>query len=136
MNLFLNSPSHYTQEYGAIDEVYAMCEHIARNIDIRKYTEVLDTIGIVPMIAPLEVIHESGWKEIKHVSMTYRLANISLLSDYDIYCNADLIEKKWIILQNILESLKVIKVKLKGKFDYERMEQDIMILVQRQELTY
>ncbi len=28
-------------------------------------------------------------------------------------------------MKNILQSLKVVKKKLKGKFDYEQMEQDI-----------
>ena len=32
-------------------------------------------------------------------------------------------------MKNILQSLKVVKKKLKGKFDYEQMEQDIKMLV-------
>lgn len=129
MNLFINSPSYYTQEYGVIDEIYRMCAYISENIDIRLYTEWLDTIGITPMIAPVVVLNSGGWKEIKHVSFTYRMAGISLNSDYDAYCKGDITEKKRILMKNILQSLKVVKKKLKGKFDYEQMEQDIKMLV-------
>ena len=45
MNLFINSPSYYTQEYGVIDEIYRMCAYISENIDIRLYTECLDTVS-------------------------------------------------------------------------------------------
>lgn len=104
MNLFLNSPSHYTQEFSVIDEVYTMCQYISQNIDVRKYTDSLDTIGIVPMIAPSEIINETGWKEIKHVSTTFRMANIALCSDYELFCKADLNNKKKIVSENILNS--------------------------------
>lgn len=42
MNLFINSPSYYTQEYGVIDEIYRMCAYISENIDIRLYTECFE----------------------------------------------------------------------------------------------
>lgn len=127
MNLFLNSPSHYTQEFGVIEEVYMMCQYISQNIDVRNYTDSLDTIGIVPMIAPSEIIDETEWKEIKHISTRFRMANIALCSDYEQFCNADLNDKKKIVLENILDSLKVIKKKLRGKFNYEQMEKDIVV---------
>jgi len=127
MNLFLNSPSHYTQEFGVIEEVYVMCQYISQNVDVRKYTDCLDTIGIVPMIAPPEIIAETEWKEIKHISTRFRMANIALCTDYEEYCNADLNDKKKIVIENILDSLKVIKKKLREKFNYEQMEKDIMV---------
>lgn len=126
MNLFLNSPSHYTQEFGVIDEVYKMCQYISQNIDIKEYTDSLDTIGIVPMIAPSETINDSEWEEIKYVSMRFRMANISLCSDYELFCNANLKDKRKMLLDNILDSLKVIKQKLRGQFNYEKMEKDIV----------
>jgi len=131
MNLFLNSPSHYTQEFGVIDEVYLMCKYISENIDIKNYTASLDSIGVVPMVAPFEIISETGWKEIKYVSTRFRMADIALCSDYELFCNADLNEKKKIILKNILDSLKVIKKKLKGEFDYDQMEKDILFFCEK-----
>ena len=57
------------------------------------------------------------------------MASISLTSDYEHFSQADMPTKKQIILENILKSLKVIKRKLKNKFDYERMENDIKKLL-------
>ncbi len=126
MNLFINSPSHYTQKYGVIDEVYAMCEYISKSIDIKNYTDAIDTIGIVPMIAPDIVLESADWKERKYVSTTYRMASISISSDYKQFYNGDVSVKKEIILKNILDSLKIVKKKLKGKFDYDQIERDIL----------
>ena len=131
MNLFLNSPSHYTQEFGVIEEVYMMCEYISQNIDVRNYTNNLDTIGIMPMIAPSEIIEEITWKEIIYVSPRFRMANIAICSDYEQFCYADLKDKMDIILVNILDSLKLIKKKLRGNFDYAQMEKDIMFYYEK-----
>lgn len=119
MNLFLNSPSHYTQKFGVIEEVYMMCQYISQNINVRNYTDSLDTIGIVPMIAPPEIINEANWKEIKHINTRFRIASIALYSDYEQFCSADLNDKK-IVLENILDSLKVIKSMLRTILNYIR----------------
>lgn len=57
------------------------------------------------------------------------MASISLISDYDSFIKADMMSKKEIILENILKSLAVIKRRLKDKFDYEQMENDIKNLL-------
>jgi len=129
MSLFINSPSHYTEEYGVDDEIYKMCSLIIHNIHVSSYTDVLDTIGITPMIAPISVLESYNWKEIKYISLNYRMADISLISDYDAYCQDDLVKKKQIILDNIFQSLRVVKKRLRGKFDYEKMENDIKSIV-------
>lgn len=131
MNLFINSPAYYTQQLGVIDEVYQMCAYLSRNIDVTQYTDDLDTIGIVPMISPAEVLSAEKWREEKHISLSYRMASISLASDYDTFVKGDITVKRSMILDNILRSLQVVKGRLKGKFDYARMEQDILILMSR-----
>lgn len=105
MNLFINSPAYFTQEQGVIDEIYNLCKAISCNINILLYTSSLDTIGITPIIAPVS----SGFKETKFISLVYRMADISLYSDYDNFCKADITTKKKIIVENILRSLYVIK---------------------------
>lgn len=129
MNLFINSPSYYTQENGVIDDIYQLCRMISRNIDITLYTDALDTIGITPIIAPTQILESGKWKEERRISLPYRMASISLISDYDSFIKADMMSKKEIILENILKSLAVIKRRLKGKFDYEQMENDIKNLL-------
>ena len=125
MNLFINTPAYYGQVHGIDEEIYKMSSIISKNIDVTQYTDLIDTIGIVPIIAPMN----EGWEEDKRISLTYRMASIALRSNYDEYCDGDINIKKKIIVENIVESLKVIKKRLKGKFDYEQMVQDIENLV-------
>ena len=62
MNLFINSPSYFTREFGVIDEIYKMCSVISRGIDITLYTDRSDTRGIVTVIAPGHETKNGGWK--------------------------------------------------------------------------
>ena len=130
MNIYINSPSYYTEEFGIIQDVYDMCNYISRNIDIKKYTSIIDTVGITPIIAPSQVIEQNEMKEIKYISKTYRMANIALFVDYLQYVDGDVYKKKRIILDNILSSLKCLKNKLKNSFDYDMLYSDVMLLLQ------
>lgn len=125
MNFFINSPAYYTQENGVIDEIYDFCKTITYSIDVRNYTNAIDTIGITPIIAPRDAL-EKMWSEEKRVSLPYRMASISLHIDYDTYCSADIEDKKKMILDNIFESLRIIKTKLHKDFDLIRLQNDIM----------
>ena len=129
LNLFINSPSYYTQENGVIDDIYQLCRMISLNIDITLYTDALDTIGITPIIAPTQILASGKWKEERKISLPYRMASISLISDYDNFLKADMMSKRKIIIENILKSLGVIKKRLKDKFDYEQIENDIKKLL-------
>ncbi len=119
MNLHINSPSYYTTQYGVCDEIYQMCSLISRSIDVSKYTDCLDTIGILPIIAPKDLLDSGKYTETELISLTYRYASISISSDYDVFLNADIDEKKDIILHNIFNSLLIIKKRLKNQFDYK-----------------
>ena len=112
-----------------IDDIYQLCRVISRNIDITLYTDALDTIGITPIIAPTQILESGKWKEERRISLPYRMASISLISDYDSFIKADMMSKREMILENILKSLAVIKRRLKDKFDYEQMENDIKNLL-------
>lgn len=129
MNFFINSPAYYTQENGVIDDIYRMCSMISKNINVQTYTSAIDTIGISPMIAPVDILSAGEWKERKYISLNYRFADIALISNYELFCNGDILVKKKMIIENIIESLKVIKKRLKGKFNYDLLVQDIQELV-------
>lgn len=134
MNLFVNSPAYYTKINGVVDDIYQFCMVISRNIDIALYTNSLDTIGITPIIVPANMLGGGEWKEVKQISLPYRMANISLHADYNSYHSGNISIKKQIIVDNILESLMVIKHKLKKDFDYERIEKDIKFLTSSMQL--
>lgn len=132
MNLFINSPSYYTQINGVCDEIYQMCLVISKNIDVTKYTTALDSIGITPIIVPEAILENGKWKEEKKVSTTYRYASISLITNYYMYEEAAIAKKKEMILENILKSLFEVKKLLKNNFDYSKIEKDIIEIVHNQ----
>ena len=53
------------------------------------------------------------------------MASVSLHTDYAMFCDANLEQKKKLLLDNIFRSLKVVKGRLKNKFDYDQIEVDI-----------
>ena len=125
MNLYINSPSYYTQRYGIIDEIYEMCLAISKKIDITSYTDALDTIGITPIIVPDSEKSDGQWLECRKVSIPARMASLSLCLDFERFYDADINDKKIMILENILFSLSVVKKKLKERFDYKQIHTDI-----------
>ena len=129
MNLSINSPAYYTYEYGIIDEIYSLCRMISKNIEVSHYTDCLDIIGITPIIVPKEKKSDKNWKEVKKISTSYRMASISLHIDYDSFVNGDIVVKKGLIIDNIFNSLYVVKLKLKNRFDYKKIEKDIKTLL-------
>lgn len=132
MSIYINSPGYYTQIYGIDDNVYKVCRLLERKIDVKNYTSLLDTIGVTPIIVPTSETCDGKWKEIKYISLTYRMASVSLYVDYLAYISAiDQDKKVQLIIDNILNSLLVIKKRLKNNFDYEQIKKDILILVQR-----
>ena len=130
MSLNINSPAYYTSVYGVVDEIYRMCNDITRTIDISKYTNSFDHIGITPIVAPIEEINMGKWKEVKKVLANSKLAIISLHIDYDLYCNADVNGKRNLILQNIFSSLLIVGKKTKNDFNYEKLVEDILSIVE------
>ena len=129
MSIYINSPSYYTETQGVDEDVYKVCRLLEKNIDIKNYTSLLDTIGITPIIAPTSEICDGKWKEVKYISSTYRMASISLHIDYLEYISAIDQEKILLIIDNILNSLLAIKKRLKNGFDYERIKKDILSAV-------
>ena len=129
MSIYINSPGYYTQIHGVDDNVYKLCRFLEKNIDVKNYTSLLDTIGITPIIVPTSEICDEKWQERKHISLTYRMASISLRVNYSEYVSVDQDVKVQLVIDNILSSLLVIKKRLKCGFDYERMKKDILTLV-------
>ena len=130
MSIYINSPGYYTQIYGIDDTVSKVCRLLERKIDVKNYTSLLDTIGVTPIIVPTSETCDGKWKEIKYISLTYRMASVSLYVDYLAYISAiDQDKKVQLIIDNILNSLLVIKKRLKNNFDYEQIKKDILTLV-------
>lgn len=124
MNINLNSPAYFSKEYGVDDDVYWMCRELCNFVKDKSYSQLIDTIGIVPIVAPKELLDKGLWKEDLEYDLKYKLVYISKHIDFNQYLSANLELRKKLIVKNILESVKAIKKK--GKFDYEAFKSDIL----------
>ena len=117
MELNINSPAYYTSQNGVIDEIYNMCKEIREYVKDKNYSELIDIIGITPIVAPKELLERGLFKETKKCEIRYRFASVSLAIDYDAFTQGDVTEKKKLIIENILKSMKAIQKRAKIDFD-------------------
>ena len=52
----------------------------------KSYSEIINIIGIIPIIAPKELLENGKYKEVKHCSVAYGFADVNLFMDYEKIC--------------------------------------------------
>ena len=102
------------------------CEKLCRSINVCKYTNVLDTINITINFSEYLGCKRRRKNNNVMISTYFRTANITTYVSMSQYCTLNDWEKKRIILESILSSLKRIEGKLKDKFNYLEMETDVL----------
>lgn len=124
MNLNINSPMYCTKQFGVIEEIYKMCQDIQNVVKGKTYSPVIDTVGITPIIAPQNILDSGLFKEIRKCEIRYGFASVSLQIDYEKYVNADINQKKRLMINNILASIKSIHKN--AKIDFVDFEMDVV----------
>ena len=124
MQLNINSPAYFSNEYGVDGEIHFMCREISKFMNERHYSEKIETIGIVPIVAPKDLIEQGAWQEEIKYSMKLKLAYVSKQIEFNEYKLASINERKLLIVNNILVSVKAIS--RKGKLDYARFSKDLL----------
>ena len=61
---------------------------------------------------------------VKYCSVAYGFEDVNLFVDYDKYIEANMDEKKALIVENVVDSVKAIKTK--GKIDFNRFKEDMI----------
>ena len=134
MVLNINSPAYYTNIYGIDDEVYWMCRELSDFVKGKKYSDIIDIVGVVPIIAPKDDIDKGLWKEEKKCDLKFRVATVSLQISFDDYIQSDIEKKKSLIIDNVIKSVKVISKK--GKFDFNDFKEDIISFCEMSGVKY
>ena len=109
-----------------ISECFAYFDARTKVIDLSKYCDALDTIGIIPFSGPNK--HMSDWKERKYVSWSRREADIRLRIDFDTFVKSSRETQRDIVKEIIIKSLEIIKHKCDAKklrFDLDDMLYDM-----------
>lgn len=123
MELNINSPAYYKNIFGVDDDIYQMCRELSMFMKDKNYSDIISSIGVCPIVAPQQELDKGLWKETKKCELKYGFASVSLQIDYDAYVNADINQKKQLMIDNILKSVKAISKK--GKIDYKQFEEDV-----------
>ena len=125
MELNVNSPQFYTKEFGVHDEIYVMCQKLREYFKEKNYSEYINIIGIIPIVAPEEVLVKGLCRPIKKCEIRAGFASIARNINYNEFVEASMEDKKGMIIKCILDSVK--SVKGKGKIDYAKFEKDMLL---------
>ena len=123
MELNINSPAYYSSQYGIDDDVYRYCQNLYMFFKDKEYSETLNVIGIVPVVAPEEEYNQEKWKEGIRFISNGKCASITIRMNYIDYHKASSSERILMIRDMLLNAVK--KVKTKGKFDYDKFCADL-----------
>jgi len=124
MILNINSPAYYTNVFGVDDAVNDYFKKLAVFFRDKNYGQTVNTIGIVPIIAPKNEIEKGLWKEYCKVDVKYDYASISLQIDYDKYIGANEKGKIELLRDNIDKSIN--KISRKANINYIAFMEDLL----------
>lgn len=124
MELNINSPAYYKEYYDVDDEVYQFCQKTYLFFKDKEYSEILHSIGIIPVIAPQEIYDEGKWQERVRFLSNQSVASIVIRMDFESYYNADSMERLRQTKEMILAAVK--RIRIRGKFDYHKFMEDFL----------
>lgn len=126
MELNINTPVYYKDYYGIDDEVYKFCQRTYLFFKDKEYSDTLQIIGIVPIIAPQEIYNRKNYKEKVKFLCNKNVVSVEIKMDFDNYYNVNSTEKIEQTKEMILRAVERIKTKV--KFDYDQFRDDLMSL--------
>ena len=126
MELNINSPVYYKDCYGIDNEVYRFCQRAYLYFKDKKYSNALQIIGIVPIVAPEDIIKSKNYKEKVKFLCNKNVVSIDIKMDFNDYYNADSITRIELTKEMILTAVKRIITKV--DFDYDKFKDDLISL--------
>ena len=108
MELNINSPAYYSQNYGIDNDVYSFCQKAYLFFKDKEYSSTLKTIGIVPAVAPQELYDNNMWKEEIKLINNKSVAGILLRMDFEEYhIRLLLIGSNLLIVGSLYQQLRI-----------------------------
>ena len=114
---------------AALTVVWSYCLFRTANGGIfkeKEYSNTLQIIGFVPIIAPQEVYAAGNYKERVKFLCGKSVASVEIKMDFDTYHNVDSAGKIALTKDMLLTAAKRIKAKV--DFDYDRFRDDLKSL--------
>ena len=133
MELNINSPAYFTREYGVIDEIYKMCRELEAFVRPHTYSELINIVGITPIVAPIGETNIGRYKEVKQCKEKSGFASVSLRINYEYFTQSDMEVKKVLIIENIWQSIHAISKK--AQIDMEAFTKDVISFCQAAQIN-
>ena len=128
MELNINSPAYFAREYGVIDEIYKVCSELEAFVRPHTYSELINIVGITPIVAPIGETNIGRYKEVKHCEVKSGFASVSLRINYEYFTQSDMEVKKVLIIENIWQSVHAISKK--AQIDMKAFTKDVISFCQ------
>ncbi len=100
-------------------------------MDKNNYGDAINLISIIPTIFSPKTFEALPYKERKYFSWKNKEADYRLRIDYDKFIKGDDLTKRNLILDNIIQSIRLLNKKVKKGFEGKKLENDI-----RNEFSY
>lgn len=101
-----------------------MCQCLYRFLMQKNYSDTLNTIGIMPVVAPANML--SNWKEKIEFRSLNSCALVVIHLDFDKYHLSSSKGKCELMQTAILEAVKRVSNKSRVKFNYSAFEIDVL----------
>ena len=121
--------------WGEANNVGIICKDICKRIDeekycISQYADNIESIGIVVNCHPNNHMIDGWGKPRKYINYKNKYADIRLPIPYDDFMNADYDKQYLMIVDNIIQSLRVVDEKCKkskkARFDSASVIDDLL----------
>ncbi len=101
-----------------------------KKLESNNYGDSIDELAIIPIVVNLTPeFEEAGFhKERVKYSKKNRDTDIRLRIDFHTFLNANTQMRKILIIQNIINSIRAMNLKVKKGFDGKALEEDILEL--------
>lgn len=123
MELNINSPVYYKDQYGIDNEVYRFTRRAYLFFQDKEYSRTVQIIGIVPVVAPVEVYAAGKYKDKVKFLCNKSVASVEIKMDFDRYHGADSAGKIRLTKEMILTAVK--RVSSKVEFDFDKFREDL-----------
>ena len=121
------------------ERIFRLAEMMNENIHISDYTDKIESVIINPRLKYKPTTRESKRAMNKisiAISTEHKIAMFSIPIFREQFDDADFDTRRAIFIENVLESFRAIKKKLKNNFDYDKLENDIFGIVRQCDEIY
>lgn len=136
MLLDIKTPCYYEQHYQVDKEIVQMCQNIAEKVKGIEYSEKVQMIDVLPVVAPEEVLEDGSWKEEVTWNKSIGRASVFKHIDYELYMNGTIDVRRKLTIQCVIDAIWMIKKKPGTKMNAKQFKSDLLKFIEKNEWQF